>query len=415
VNSRSFKTTGIDWMPRLPATWECKRLKRVVELVTDKATANDASRYVGLENVESGTGRLLAGNGEQESSGTRFRCGDVLFGKLRPYLTKALAPDFDGRCTSEMLVLRPKRIGRRFLHHYCLSHAFVQLVDSSTFGAKMPRADWEFIGGMAVPLPPEEEADAIAVFLDRETARLDRLVVQKEKLLALLEEKRASLITHAVTRSLNPHAPTKPSGIPWIGDMPAHWEVKPLKSGFWFEKGPNAQLLTASYIADHAGEYPVYSGQTEQDGIMGRIDSYVYDTGPVIFTTTVGARVMTARVVEGKYSLSQNCLIMRPRSTDVCAPYFNHQLVDLFRYERGSIPSHMQPSLRMSDLSQYKVAFPPAGEQRAIAASLDAFSETVAALTAKLVLAIALLRERRTALISAAVTGQIDVRKPAAV
>ncbi|MBE0544132.1 MAG: restriction endonuclease subunit S [Verrucomicrobia bacterium] len=197
---------------------------------------------------------------------------------------------------------------------------------------------------------------------------------------------------------------------PWLGHIPKHWEIKPLKTFFGFGKGSNAQELTAEYIADHPGEYPVYSGQTENDGVMGRISSYAYDVPKVIFTTTVGARVMTPLVFKGRFSLSQNCLIMRPRNGRVCVRYVFYQLHPLFAYERAAIPSYMQPSLRMSDLNHYSVACPPTDEQQGIAEYLDGETAKLDALLAKVRTAIERLREYRTALISAAVTGQIDVR-----
>ena len=421
MNSRSFKITGIDWMPRLPATWQCIRLKRVVELVTDKTTGNNESRYIGLQNVESGTGRFLAGNAEQdaESSGIQFRRGDVLFGKLRPYLAKALAPDFNGRCTSEMLVLRPKQIARRFLHHYCLSHPFVQLVDSSTFGAKMPRADWEFIGRMAVPLPPEEEADAIAAFLDRETARLDGLVAQKEKLLALLEEKRASLIIHAVTRGLNPHAPTRPSGIPWLGNIPKHWEALPLRRRWQVY---DCKHITAPFVDEGI---PLAS-TTEVQSLdldlsrAARTTPEFYERlidggrkpgrGDIIYcrNVTVGAAAFVN--TDEQFAMGQDvCLIRSETENQRFLAYQMRSAAMQAQLGTILIGSTFQ-RINVAEIKTLVVTIPPRHEQDAICQFLDPQMEKLSAIEAKLKTAIGLLRERRTALISAAVTGQIDVR-----
>jgi type I restriction enzyme, S subunit len=265
-----------------------------------------------------------------------------------------------------------------------------------------------------VPLPPPKLQRKIASFLDRKTAAIDALIAKKERLIELLQEKRQALITQAVTKGLDPTAPMKESGVQWLGAIPAHWTIRRLKHFFSFSKGRNAQQLTATYIAEHPGEFPVYSGQTEDGGVMGRIDAAEYDLPEVIFTTTVGAKVMTSRVVGGQFSLSQNCLIMVPRNDSVSVRFFNHQLVPLFRFQRASIPDHMQPSLRVSDLLKFDVACPPPDEQRKISEHIDLVSLSDERTGALVEQQIEKLREYRQAVITAAVTGKIDVSKEAA-
>lgn len=156
---------------RLPKS---ERLKYVVSLRRSRADSGEGSgRYVGLEHIESWTGRLASGesgadslapNAEAggESLSNAFAIGDVLFGKLRPYLAKAYLAEFDGRCTTELLVMQPVHIEARFLRYVCLWREFVDAVDASTFGSKMPRADWDFIGNMPVPVPEPCQQRAIA-------------------------------------------------------------------------------------------------------------------------------------------------------------------------------------------------------------------------------------------------------------
>src|SRR5580658_437043 len=125
--------------------------------------------------------------------------------------------------------MQPVHIEARFLRYVCLWREFVDAVDASTFGSKMPRADWDFIGNMVVPLPRIPEQSAIADYLDRETARLDALVAAKERVLRLLAEKRRTLVARAVTRGLDDRVPLRGSDVPWLGKVPAHWEVKRVK------------------------------------------------------------------------------------------------------------------------------------------------------------------------------------------
>lgn len=219
-----------------------KRLKYVVSLRRSRVDGSEDGRpYIGLENIESWTGKRLgvsaAVSGESSaetvegtSLSNTFEPGDVLFGKLRPYLAKAWVAEFPGRSTTELLVMQPVEAESRFLRYVCLWRDFVDTVDASTFGSKMPRADWDFIGNMPIPVPDWPTQRAIADYLDRETARIDALIVAKERLLGLLAEKRRALITRAVTRGLDPAVPMRDSGIPWLGKIPAHWD---LKRGKW--------------------------------------------------------------------------------------------------------------------------------------------------------------------------------------
>ena len=199
----------------LDTAFPTKRLKHVVALRRLRSPSVDAGTgpYVGLEDIQPGTGRLVTdvimrdrftstvGERDMRSS-IGFERGDVLFGKLRPYLAKAWLARFRGRCTTEALVMEPVEIEPRFLLNVCLSPWFVGAVDASTFGSKMPRAEWDFIGNLPVPLPTRGTQKAIADYLDGETARLDAFMVKVREGVSLAEERRAALIGAAVTGQL---------------------------------------------------------------------------------------------------------------------------------------------------------------------------------------------------------------------
>lgn len=163
----------------------------------------------------------------------------------------------------------------------------------------------------------------------------------------------------------------KDSGSEWIGEIPKEWEYVRLKHFYVFEKGKNAAQYTQEYIGLHNGDYPVYSGQTENNGIMGRIDTFDYDITECLFTTTVGAKVMTPKILCGKFSLSQNCLIMK-QIKECNNKFIYYTLFSLFDYEKSLIPTYMQPSLRMEDLKRYGFFVPVKNEQQKIASFLDA-------------------------------------------
>ncbi len=203
----SLKPSGVEWLGDIPEHWEVRRLEHSVRRAGNKLEAEDVGDlpYVGLEHVESWTGRLsrLDSNVTPEGDSREFAAGDVLFGKLRPYLAKAFCPKFDGVCSSEFLVLKPTSFWRGYLLFLLLSNGLVSLVNSSTYGAKMPRANWEFVGGVLLPLPPFDEQRAIADYLDEETARLDELTTLVELAIERLQEYRTALITAAVTGKID--------------------------------------------------------------------------------------------------------------------------------------------------------------------------------------------------------------------
>lgn len=155
----------------------------------------------------------------------------------------------------------------------------------------------------------------------------------------------------------------KDSGVEWIGEIPEEWNSVKLKYFYAFEKGKNAAQYTQDYIGLHSGDYPVYSGQTENNGIMGKIDTFDYDIEECLFTTTVGAKVMTLKILCGKFSLSQNCLIMK-QIKKCNNKFFYYILISLFDYEKTLIPTYMQPSLRMEDLKKYAFFIPIQNEQQ---------------------------------------------------
>jgi type I restriction enzyme, S subunit len=279
-----------------------------------------------------------------------------------------------------------------------------------------------------VALPSPDEQRAIAAFLDRETARLDGLVAQKEKLLALLEEKRASLITHAVTRGLNPHAPTKPSGIPWLGNIPKRWQVARLKH--LCSRIVDCLHSTPNYSDD--GEYPAIRTADVTPGVIHlegakRLDRTQYliqtqrltpETGDIVYSRE-GERFGIAACVPPAANLcvSQRMMHLRVRR-GANSQFVMWQLNCRFVYSQALqyVFGATSPHVNVETITNYILTDPPLQEQNEIASFVDREAGKLDALSAKILVAVEKLRERRTALISAAVTGQIVVRnwKPAA-
>jgi type I restriction enzyme S subunit len=406
-----------------------KRLKYVVSLRRSRVDGSQDDRpYIGLENIESSTGRLIgnpAASGEAPSSGTAeseslsntFERGDVLFGKLRPYLAKAWVAEFPGRCTTELLVMEPVEADARFLRYVCLWRDFIDAVDASTFGSKMPRADWDFIGNMSVPVPESARQRAIADYLDRETARLDALVAAKERVLGLLAEKRRALITRAVTRGIDVGVPVRNSGIPWLGEIPAHWDTE--RARWLFRERDERsttgeeELLTVSHIT---GVTP----RSEKDVNMFEAETMegykICIAGDLVINTLwawMGAMGVSPvnGIVSPAYNVYRPGARLDPSYVDLLVrlPVFAQEVI---RYSKGVWSSRLR--LYPEGFFEVFLPVPPVPEQREIVSNVAGELAKLDGLSSATERTIGLLKERRGALIAAAVTGQIDIPEAAA-
>ncbi len=202
-----MKPSGVEWLGDVPEEWTVKRLKFWVKHISAQVSVMpDGHAYLALEHVEGKTGRILPNESAEFDSNVKlFKANDILFGRLRPYLAKVALPDFDGVCVGELMVLRadPQEVSPRYLQLRLLTPDFIDLVDGSTQGAKMPRANWSFVGDIKVALPPRSDQDAVVTHIERETAKLDTLMAKYRRELDLLAEYRASLISHAVTGKID--------------------------------------------------------------------------------------------------------------------------------------------------------------------------------------------------------------------
>lgn len=227
---RKMIDSGVEWLGAIPQDWDLVQIKSIASCKSEKSSYIGGA-YIGLEHIESGSGKLLADGSqtgiEVDSTVSSFSDTDILFGKLRPYLAKAAKPNFDGQCSTEILVLNPSsRIQKDFLFWYLLNPAFIDAVNASTYGAKMPRANWNFIGSCYLPLPPMNMQTVISSVLNEKFAQVDTLIANVQAQIEKLKAYKQSVITEVVTKGLDSTVPMKDSGVEWIGGIPAHWEVK---------------------------------------------------------------------------------------------------------------------------------------------------------------------------------------------
>lgn len=195
--STPLKPSGIDYLGDIPTHWEVKKLKYGVRLIEEK---EKAVRSISLENIESFTGKLIETENIYEGEGIAFQPYDILFGKLRPYLAKVYLSAFKGQALGDFYVLRAKQdILPNFLKFVLLSDWFIKIVDSSTYGTKMPRASWDFVGSMKIIFPPIKEQNQIAVYLDKKCTEIDSTIIKKQKIIEKLDAYKKSLIFECVT------------------------------------------------------------------------------------------------------------------------------------------------------------------------------------------------------------------------
>lgn len=199
-DSVPMRDSGIDWIGQMPLTWECRRTKFFGQQTAERSDSNE--NYIGLENIESGSGRFVASLNKEtivEGTSIKIQKGDVIFGKLRPYLAKSYVADKDCCGSTEFIVIHPLNCIAKYLMYVMLSPKFVDVVNMSTYGAKMPRANWGFIGNIKAPYPPIEIQKEIVNFLDKELEKIDSLIAIKQLLIGDMELYKRSLTYEAVT------------------------------------------------------------------------------------------------------------------------------------------------------------------------------------------------------------------------
>jgi len=264
-------------------------------------------------------------------------------------------------------------------------------------------------------LPPFAEQSVIAAFLDRETARIDALIAEQERLIALLQEKRQAVMSHAVTKGLDPNVPMKDSGVEWIGEVPAHWEVLPLKRATSFTTGWTPPTGREDFyggdhfwanIGDLGPKFLSATEKTVTDLAVREARLRIVPAGSLLFSFKLSVGTVSLTAVDMYTNEAIAAFLPSPRVDTKYLYWAAPVLVPMNAQEN----IYGAPLLSRERIANAMLALPPLEEQRVIAAALDEKSERIDGLVSRCERAITLLRERRSALITAAVTGQIDVR-----
>ena len=420
-----YKDSGIAWLGEVPKHWDLIKLKYAVTLTKEDAEERHEDFQIALENIESWTGQFIETDSEYSGSGDAFEEGDVLFNKLRPYLAKVFHAQRAGTPVGELLVLRPESdVSSRFMFYRLLSAEFIDVVDGSTYGAKMPRASWDFIGGLEIPMPPLDEQRTIAAYLDRKTAQVDTLIAKKQRLIDRLQEQRTAVINRAVTRGLDPDAPMQDSGIEWLSEVPAHWSLPKLK---WITTkiGSGSTPKGGSKVYQNEGVIFLRSQNVQFDGLdledVAHISEEIHadmersavEPGDVLLNIT-GASIGRCTYVPrdfGPANVNQHVCIVRPMKV-IMSEYLQMVLASkvgqyqVFSLQDGS----SREGLNYAQLGSFAIPLPEIGEQKAIVRAVRKETDKIDEVVGREKKEINLLQELRTSLISEVVTGKIDVR-----
>jgi type I restriction enzyme S subunit len=444
-----YKPSGVEWLGEVPEHWKLSRLKFIAEINPSKSEVSYLPddlevSFFPMELIGNG-GLLLAKNktiGEVKQGFTYFRDGDVLVAKITPSFENgkgAIAANLEngiGFGTTEIHVIRPtKLINREFIFYLTQSHSFRGFGATQMYGTAGQKRvpDW-FLNDFLTSLPPIAEQKSIARFLDRETTRIDTLITKKRQLIALLQKKRDAIIHKAVTKGLGSTLSLKDSGIPWIDKIPEHW-ISNIKFLYLaseernsFVNGPfGSDLLTSEITSE--GVPVIYSGDIKNNSFLRKSNKYVIEekADQLDFCRVDPGDLVIAKVGNppgdtAVYPINSPSGII---TQDVVRIKLNPEIIfpeylSLFLNSRSgrcivgliSVES-TRGRFSLGDLKGARIFIPPLEEQKRIVRSI---ANTLASLEKQesiIYQTIYCLEKYRQAVITAAVTGKIDVREEA--
>lgn len=441
-----YRDSGVEWLGEIPAGWEVKPFKALLSRnetgVWGEDTSQDGTIVLrsteqtvdGRWVIENPAMRLLS---KREAGQARLETDDLVVTKSSGselHIGKTCIVDDTVAALNcafsnfmQRLRVREPHMARYFwyLLNSPVTRGQFNYLSSTTTG--LGNLNGSILGAINVPRPSEEEQRAIAAFLDRETARIDALVAKKERLIELLQEKRMALVTRAVTQGLDPGVPMKESGVEWLGEIPVGWNVKRL----WHLTPRDRKIMYGIVLPgpDVGDGVPIVKGgdvspsRLQRERLSRTTHEIDHDhaksrlrTGDLVYAIrgSIGEVAMIPDELQGANLTQDAARVSYVESID--GRWLLHTLtarVTFAQLEAGALGATIR-GINIRDLKRVSISVPNTAEQFAIAEYLDSESAKLNALIAKVQEAIDRLKELRTALVSAAVTGKIDVREEAA-
>lgn len=424
----NYKDSGVSGIEQIPKHWILEKIKFVAtcndEVLSDSTADDEIINYVEIGDVDYVNGITNTTEYEFKEAPSRARRvtrpNDIIISTVRTYL-KAIAKiaEPDLIVSTGFAVIRPRKIDEIFMSYALLAPTFIEEVMSRSFGVSYPAIKASSLMNIKICIPPLSEQKAIASFLEAKTKPIDGIIAKREKQIELLEEMKSAIISRAVTKGLNPEAQMKDSGIEWIGEIPEGWDV--IKTSFLFQLIGSG--TTPSKNAPNYAEEGLYWLQTGDFN-----DNYVNDTSKYITDLAVqncsaltlfpkgclviamyGASIGKLGILNIESYTNQACCVLgREKNILIKFAFYAYKAgrKALINESRGG----GQPNISQDIISHFKIPVPPINEQCNVIAYLDSETSKIDTRITKRRKQIELLQEYKQALITAAVTGKIDVR-----
>lgn len=426
------KHTDVEWFPTVPRSWDVLYARRVFKQVREAAKPDD-EQLAATQKYGVIPQRLFMEYQDQKVvlalSGTdnfkHVEIDDFVI-SLRSFQGGIERCHYEGCVSPAYTVMRrSKPIEPSYFSYLLKSEGFITALQAVTQGIREGKTiTFDQFGSIPLPFPSHGEQQQIATFLDHETAKIDRLIARQQRLIELLKEKRQAVISHAVTKGLNPNAPMKDSGVEWLGEVPVHWNVGRIKNlALLISKGTTPTTVGGEFLSEGirflkaeniseglVTEQPEFFINKETHIILSRSSLHDKDVLVVIAGATTGkAAVMPNSLLPANTNQAVSFIRLKDkRYAKFVARWMGTNFV--LNHVWLNAVQAAQPNLSMEDLGNLPIVIPPAEE---LAALLEGLSSKLGAfdkLLEKTNTSIQLMQEHRTALISAAVTGKIDVR-----
>ena len=417
-----YKDPGVEWLREIPEVWEAKKIKYLINPHKNALkTGPFGSQLKGSELDSDGKYRVYNQrnvldndfdkefdfiNDDKFLSLKEFEIfpNDILVTTRGTIGHCSIFPDNKPKGVLHPCLIRiqlnPKLMINSWLTTYINnSISFKENVELNSNATTIDVIYGYTLREVIIPTPPLPEQKQIAKYLDLKTAKIDSLIEKKKRLIELLKEERTAVINQAVTKGLDPNVPMKDSGIEWLADIPAHWEVKKIKYIALLKSG---QGITSDQIHEE-GEYPVYGG----NGLRGFTSSYTHN-GQFVLIGRQGALCGNINYAKDSFWASEHAVVVAPKIS--FETFWLGELLRAMNLNQYSI-SAAQPGLSVDIINNLKIPFPSLAKQNEIVKYIDKETSRIDSVISKSEKEIDLLLEYRTALISEVVTGKIDVRE----
>ncbi|HAX5197583.1 restriction endonuclease subunit S [Escherichia coli] len=394
-----YRDSGVEWLGEIPVHWNIKRLGHFFEERREKVSDKD---FPALSVTMQGIVPQLETAAKTDAGDNRKLVlkDDFVINSRSDRKGSAGVSQLNGSVSLISIVMQPKKINVNFAHHLLRSYPFQE--EFYRYGKGIVADLWSTnaseMKNILLPEIPGSESENIANFLNYETAKIDNLIEKQQQLIELLKEKRQAVISHAVTKGLNPDVPMKDSGVEWLGEVPKHWHICKLK---WFANLKSGDFITSNSI-EPEGNYPVYGG----NGLRGYYSHFTHN-GEYVLIGRQGALCGNINYAIGKFWASEHAVVVTPNERAVTI--WLGELLRIMNLNQYSV-SAAQPGLAVERITDLYIPIPPYQEQINIGTYISKYISLDKKLIEHSTDNIELLKERRTALISAAVTGKIDLR-----